>query len=182
MAVSKRTRFEVLRRDDYTCRYCRSTENTLTIDHVVPEALGGGNDPSNLVAACRDCNAGKSSTSPDEHVVAQVAEDAIRWSAARREAFAAMRTERHRFDAELNSFSKSWLDWDKSGDMLPHDWDSSVTHWLKSGLSIDDVKEALVIALGSRCNSRAVFRYMAGVVYNWLREGDRRTSDILKES
>lgn len=68
MAVSKRTRFEVLRRDDYTCRYCRSTENPLTIDHVVPEALGGGNDPSNLVAACRDCNAGKSSTSPDEHV------------------------------------------------------------------------------------------------------------------
>ena len=55
MAVSKRTRFEVLRRDDYTCRYCRSTENPLTIDHVVPEALGGGNDPSNLVAACRDC-------------------------------------------------------------------------------------------------------------------------------
>ena len=182
MAVSKRTRFEVLRRDDYTCRYCRSTENTLTIDHVVPEALGGGNDPSNLVAACRDCNAGKSSTSPDEHVVAQVAEDAIRWSAARREAFAAMRTERHCFDDVLSSFHKSWLDWDKSGVMLPHDWDSSVTHWLKSGLSIDDVKEALGIALGSRCNSRAVFRYMAGVVYNWLREGDRRTSDILKES
>lgn len=44
------------------------------------------------------------------------------------------------------------------------------------------VKEALAIALGSRCNSRAVFRYMAGVAYNWLREGDQRTSDILKES
>lgn len=30
MAVNKRTRFEVLRRDDFTCRYCRSTENELT--------------------------------------------------------------------------------------------------------------------------------------------------------
>lgn len=34
MAVSKRTRFEVFRRDDYTCRYCRATDNPLTIDHV----------------------------------------------------------------------------------------------------------------------------------------------------
>jgi hypothetical protein len=31
MAVSKRTRFEVLRRDNYTCRYCRSAENSLRV-------------------------------------------------------------------------------------------------------------------------------------------------------
>lgn len=37
MAVSKRTRFEVLRRDDYTCRYCRSRENALTIDERATE-------------------------------------------------------------------------------------------------------------------------------------------------
>ena len=59
MAVTKRTRFEVLRRDNYTCRYCRSTEHSLTIDHVTPVALGGSDDPSNLVACCRDCNSGK---------------------------------------------------------------------------------------------------------------------------
>ena len=40
MAVSKRTRFEVLRRDNFTCRYCRSTDNELTVDHVTPVALG----------------------------------------------------------------------------------------------------------------------------------------------
>ena len=72
MAVTKRTRFEVLRRDNYTCRYCRSTENELTIDHVVPVALGGTDDPDNLVACCRDCNAGKSSTSPGAELVANI--------------------------------------------------------------------------------------------------------------
>ena len=82
MAVSKRTRFEVLRRDNYTCRYCRSADNPLRVDHVTPVALGGTDDPTNLVAACQDCNAGKSSTSPDEQTVAEVAEDAARWSAA----------------------------------------------------------------------------------------------------
>lgn len=39
MAVTKRTRFEVLRRDNYTCRYCHATDNPLTVDHVVPRAL-----------------------------------------------------------------------------------------------------------------------------------------------
>ena len=56
MAVSKRTRFEVLKRDNYTCRYCRSEENPLTVDHVVPTALGGSDAPDNLVAACKDCH------------------------------------------------------------------------------------------------------------------------------
>lgn len=38
MAVSKRTRFEVLRRDDHTCRYCGQSapDVKLTVDHVLP--------------------------------------------------------------------------------------------------------------------------------------------------
>lgn len=44
MAVSKRLRFEVLRRDNHACRYCGATppDVVLTIDHVVQTALGGG--------------------------------------------------------------------------------------------------------------------------------------------
>lgn len=58
MTVSKRIRFEVLRRDNYTCRYCGGSapDVKLTVDHVMPVALG---DPTNLVTACKDCNAGK---------------------------------------------------------------------------------------------------------------------------
>lgn len=71
MAVSKRTRFEVLRRDNYTCRYCRSTDNALTVDHVTPLTLGGTDELTNLVAACRDCNSGKSSTVLEAEKVAE---------------------------------------------------------------------------------------------------------------
>lgn len=54
MAVSKRTRYEVLRRDNHTCRYCGGSapDVRLTVDHVLPVTLGGSDDPSNLVAAC----------------------------------------------------------------------------------------------------------------------------------
>ena len=84
MAVSKRTRFEVLRRDNYTCRYCGASapEVQITVDHVVPVALGGSDDPTNLACACWACNSGKASTKPDEQTVADVSEDAIRWAKA----------------------------------------------------------------------------------------------------
>jgi 5-methylcytosine-specific restriction endonuclease McrA len=60
--IHPRVRFVVLLRDDFTCRYCgASRENgaVLELDHVVPVAAGGGNEASNLVTACTECNAGK---------------------------------------------------------------------------------------------------------------------------
>ncbi|MGB3483994.1 MAG: HNH endonuclease [Mycobacterium sp.] len=86
MAVSKRLRHEVLKRDNYTCRYCRSVDSPLTIDHVIPVALGGTDEPTNLVAACRDCNAGKSSVPSDAALVADVTNDALRWAGAMKRA------------------------------------------------------------------------------------------------
>lgn len=58
----RRARFAILARDNFTCRYCgRKAPNVeLVVDHVVPIAAGGTNDDDNLVAACVDCNAGKS--------------------------------------------------------------------------------------------------------------------------
>jgi hypothetical protein len=53
--VPMRTRAMVLARDGYRCRYC-SSEESLEVDHVVPLAKGGSNDPANLVASCRSCN------------------------------------------------------------------------------------------------------------------------------
>lgn len=86
MSVSKRLRFEVFRRDGFACRYCGATasDTTLTIDHVVPVALGGTDDPGNLATACKDCNAGKSSSSPDPRWVARIAQDATQWAAAQK--------------------------------------------------------------------------------------------------
>jgi len=42
MAVSKRTRFEVLRRDNHTCRYCRSTEMLDEVQESAREVVRGG--------------------------------------------------------------------------------------------------------------------------------------------
>lgn len=61
-SVSKRTRFEVFKRDDFTCRYCgrKSPDVVLQIDHIVPCSDGGTDDELNLATSCWECNSGKS--------------------------------------------------------------------------------------------------------------------------
>lgn len=64
MSLSKNARFKILARDRFTCRYCgRSAPAVeLHVDHVHPVSLGGSDHPTNLVAACVDCNSSKSGT------------------------------------------------------------------------------------------------------------------------
>ena len=50
-------------RDGHRCVYCGRHESELsdrlTLDHVAPVELGGGNGANNLVTACRRCNSSK---------------------------------------------------------------------------------------------------------------------------
>jgi hypothetical protein len=60
--VSTRTRFEIFKRDNFTCQYCgrKPPEIILEIDHITPVSKSGDEDPINLLTACFDCNRGKS--------------------------------------------------------------------------------------------------------------------------
>lgn len=51
-------RDEIFQRDNYTCTYCgqRRTAAYLEVDHRVPLARSGSDDPDNLVTACWECN------------------------------------------------------------------------------------------------------------------------------
>lgn len=64
-AISKKTRFEVFKRDAFTCAYCGSHPPSIVlhVDHIQPVALGGGNHMDNLVTSCESCNLGKSANS-----------------------------------------------------------------------------------------------------------------------
>jgi hypothetical protein len=70
ISISKRVRFKIFARDNFTCRYCgkQSDAVPLVIDHMIPVAQGGTNDEENLITACEPCNQGKSDTLIDQHV------------------------------------------------------------------------------------------------------------------
>lgn len=61
VALSKSLRFEVFKRDLFTCQYCgrKAPDVILEVDHIKPVSKGGDNSIENLVAACWDCNRGK---------------------------------------------------------------------------------------------------------------------------
>ena len=44
------------------CKYCKSKEN-LTIDHKIPQILGGSDEKKNLQCLCMSCNTMKSGMS-----------------------------------------------------------------------------------------------------------------------
>jgi 5-methylcytosine-specific restriction endonuclease McrA len=58
------SRRSLLSRDNYTCQYCGTTEQPLTIDHVIPKSRGGKTEWTNVVAACVACNRKKGNKMP----------------------------------------------------------------------------------------------------------------------
>lgn len=164
MALSKRLRYEVLRRDNHTCRYCGGVapDVKLTVDHVLPTALGGSDLADNLVAACADCNAGKSSATPDQAMVAQVNEDALAWAAANREAAAIRATERELKQAYIDAAILAG-----SGRFykLPSSAVSTFGSLYDAGLSIAELTECMDIAAGAFGIHTSRFAYFCGVAW-----------------
>jgi len=78
MAVSVRQRFEIFKRDNFTCRYCgkKSPEVVLEIDHIVALANGGSDDAMNLATSCWECNRGKSNVPLSETITGEDPHDA----------------------------------------------------------------------------------------------------------
>ncbi len=55
-------RRNILKRDNFTCQYCKKSTSPLTLDHVLPKNKGGSESWENLVAACTRCNTRKGDT------------------------------------------------------------------------------------------------------------------------
>ena len=60
------SRKNIILRDRNRCQYCGSKTKPLTIDHVIPRKLHGGESWENLVTACVDCNTKKGDRTPEE--------------------------------------------------------------------------------------------------------------------
>jgi hypothetical protein len=168
MAVSKRLRFEILRRDNHTCRYCGASapDASLRVDHVTPEALGGRTEPANLVTACEPCNSGKSSVALDSAMVEDIKADALRFAEVTRQAFAVVLEH----SEERTDYEDQWHSvWDEVASIrrigLPLDWRNTLGRWHGMGVPIELVEDAARIALRD-LRTTDPFRYFCGIVWN----------------
>ena len=60
-STGKRLRFEVFKRDYFTCQYCGAQPPAvvLVVDHIEAVAAGGASSIDNVITACEACNQGK---------------------------------------------------------------------------------------------------------------------------
>jgi len=61
-SLTKTLRFEVFKRDSFTCQYCgaKAPDVILEVDHINPVSNGGDDSIMNLITSCFNCNRGKS--------------------------------------------------------------------------------------------------------------------------
>jgi len=190
MAIPRRLRFEILRRDHYRCRYCGAAadDTTLVVDHVLPEALGGLTEAANLVSACTACNSGKSSVAPDQPLVEEVAQDAERWTRAI-EVVAKWRSEHHQVIAEAcETFEQAWDDWSvgagkgKKAIPRPSDWETQVIRFLELGLSPAALVRFVNIAMGAQhVHLTETWTYFCGCCWTEIRLIQKHATRIVRD-
>lgn len=177
-ALSVRTRFEIFKRDSFTCQYCgrRSPDVVLECDHIIPVCDGGTDDPMNLVTSCWECNSGKSAVPLNEVMTGEDPHDkAILLLEKERqleEYNVAVSMERERRDREAWVLWRYWQD--ERGHTSTDDLENMPRmeyRWLFSALSwcpMEKIREFMDVALirGMYKN----LRYVAACCRNWRYE------------
>lgn len=190
MAVSKHLRFEIFRRDNRTCQYCgaRGPETPLTVDHVTPTALGGTDEPSNLVTACEPCNTGKAAVPPDAALVADVDATALRWSAAMKQAAAEMEARDAGREEYHQTFREAWDSWHymHNGERHTYDldteWQATLDRFRGAGLPASAWPAIVDAAMGSTgVKVSNLFRYACGIGWRHVTEIQERARAILAD-
>ena len=171
-STGKKRRFELFKRDGFTCQYCGATppRAVLVLDHIIPVAAGGSSDDDNLVTACEVCNQGKAARSLSQ--VPQSLADkaaAIAESEEQLRGFHAVMEER-RIRIEEDAWTVAEIFIEAQGkDDIRKDWFRSIKHFNeKLGLYV--VREAMGQATDKVRWEGGCFRYFCAICWNKIRE------------
>ena len=185
MAISKKLRFEVFKRDLFTCQYCgrRPPEVMLEADHVVAKAEGGPDTIENLTTSCFECNRGKGANALGE--VAPALGEAERLEALQEmlerkrgihEQIAVAAGMREAEDAAIHAVKDYWVS--ATGGEEGFDWESG-RRFLSRGLTVDDMRRA---AAATRAKSiykaRDAWKYFCAICWAWIKERSQRPQII----
>lgn len=175
-SLSKKARFEVFKRDSFTCQYCGAHPPTvvLHVDHINPVANGGDNEQDNLVTSCDSCNQGKS-----DRLLSDVPQS-LKDKASRileREAQIkgyqlAMDSKRKRIEGECNRVVDVYERFN-AGYTLSERALISVRYFIDK-IGVHEVVKAMEISLTTPSVSKSKqFRYFCGICWNRIRENEQ---------
>lgn len=169
--ISTRKRFEVFKRDLFTCQYCGShpPRVILHVDHIIPVSKGGKNEMDNYVTSCDTCNLGKSNISltsvpkslKDKSLEIQERELQIKGY------HDIINSKRNRIESEAWNVA-TILD-SNASDGFRKDWYNTIFNFLEK-LDYFEVLRAMEIATDKIRNKNYAFKYFCGICWNKIRD------------
>lgn len=170
-SLSKKTRFEVFKRDGFVCQYCGNSPPTviLEIDHIIPVKDGGGNEVDNLLTSCFDCNRGKGTrsleVSPDTLEQKRLVIEEKREQLKQYDQI--VKRKRRALDRKVKRLEEIFRD------AYTHVWTDvfkkSIRGFLEM-LPFEEVEDAVLIACSRVTDPGDSTKYICGVCWNKIRD------------
>lgn len=183
MSISKKKRFEIFKRDNFTCQYCGkvSPQVVLEVDHIIPKSKKGSDKPENLITSCFDCNRGKGanslgdSLSPLNEVMEKDKERQAQVDAYNRW----LRSKRTRKQKEVRRVSDAFID---ATNRDPTEWVMCAemcdrAEYFLDKLAAEKVVDAAIITARFAnkkhwATSSTLTKYFCGVCWKMIKESD----------
>jgi hypothetical protein len=171
-SISKKTRFEVLKRDFFTCQYCssRPPKVALEIDHILPVSKGGDNDIDNLTTACYDCNRGKSNNELSSIPLSLIEKSEMKKIAIKqyKDYQKIIKQEKQIIEDEINFVEKIFNSvFDNL--IFTSNFRISVKFFIQK-LGVEEVADAMEISCNRLSKSNLATKYFCGVCWTKIKE------------
>jgi hypothetical protein len=173
--LSKKKRFDVFKRDGFTCVYCGQQPPTVVLecDHIHPVSKGGNDEIDNLITACHDCNRGKGAglLSDIPKSVSERAAEIREREDQIQEFNALMKERRERVEEEAYQVLDLMCEtYDRDG--IPRADFLSIKRFLEN-LPLDDLLDAHEIAARRfRFSYKQHFKYFCGVCWRRIKRAN----------
>jgi len=173
MAITKKQRFGIFERDNFTCQYCgrKPPDIVLEADHMISIKDGGKDDDINMITSCFDCNRGKSGKSvyiqKKKNKSFKKELKLLKERKYQLEAYYDFIKQKSSIERkELDVFQKCWGQCSNDKDHLTESGIKNIKKLLKTYTS-DQVFEAIKIAWDTYyVNDEEKFIYMCGILKN----------------
>ncbi len=176
-------RFEVFKKDQFTCRYCgkRPGETVLEVDHIIPRSKGGTDAIENLVTSCFECNRGKSNRmlhelSPEMQHDAQLLKEK---KEQLKEFYKYQKDIETITNRAVTTISNYWFKLTAKQNALSAMQKVSIKNFLKT-FTVPEIKEAMEISTKIfDFNQR--FKYLCGIIVNKrMKKDDPELHDLVR--
>ena len=173
-SISPKLRFEVFKRDNFTCQYCsaKPPKVPLEVDHIVPVASGGENARENLITSCFVCNRGKGNRELTLMPISTV-EKIQRLEIAQKQYAQFKRIlnkEKKIINSQIEEVNKIYSIHNKGWE-LSDKFKIQVKMFI-SKLGVESTCEAMEIACSKIDDEDKVIRYFCGVCWNFIKDNN----------